>query len=148
MRPFSVLLFASASLGLAGIASAQSADATAAAPQAAEAAATAPASAAPVLEADGKVKLMAGTQVVDVSEAPVGVLKEVELDAAGKPVNVVLKTDKHEVKFPASSLARTEKFAVFGMTQAELNAAAEKAQASAQASGATAEAKTEATASN
>lgn len=147
MRPFAVLLFASASLGLTGVASAQSADATAAAPQAAEAAA-ATASAAPVLEADGKIKLMAGTKVVDVSEATVGVLKEVELDAAGKPVNVVLKTDKHEVKFPASSLARTEKHAVFGMTQAELNAAAEAAQASAQTAGANAEAKAETTASN
>lgn len=131
MRSFTVLLFASASLGLTGMASAQPADAPA--PQAAEAA-----TAAPVLDADGKIKLIAGTNVVDTSGAPVGVLKEVELDAAGQPVNVVLKTDKHEVKFPAASLARTEKNAVFGMTQAELNAAAEAAQAKVQTAGATA----------
>ena len=67
-----------------------------------------------------------GMQVVDTSGNPVGVVTS--LNGA----NVVLKTDKHEVQLPAASFTPNAGKLLFGMTQAQVDAAAEQASAEAQ----------------
>ena len=69
----------------------------------------------------------AGTQVVDTSGGAVGTVVRVDGE------NVVIKTDKHEVALPKSSFTAHEGKLLFGMTQAQLNAATEKSLAEAAA---------------
>jgi len=69
----------------------------------------------------------AGTQVVDTSGGAVGTV--VRVDGG----NVVVKTDKHEVALPKSSFTPHEGKLLFGMTQAQLDAATEKSLAEAAA---------------
>lgn len=66
-----------------------------------------------------------GQPVVDTTGAPVGTV--VSVDGA----NIVVKTDKHEVALPKTSFTPNEGKLFFGMTQAQLNAEIEKAQAEA-----------------
>jgi preprotein translocase subunit YajC len=68
-----------------------------------------------------------GMQVVDTAGNPVGVITSM------KNGNVVLKTDKHEVQLPASSFTPSNGKLLFGMTQAQVDAAAEQAVAEGQA---------------
>jgi len=68
-----------------------------------------------------------GMQVVDTAGKPVGVVTSM------KGANVVLKTDKHEVQLPASSFTPSNGKLLFGMTQAQVDAAAEQAVAEGQA---------------
>jgi preprotein translocase subunit YajC len=67
----------------------------------------------------------AGTQVVDTSGGIVGAVVRVDGD------NIVIKTDKHEVALPKTSLTAHEGKLLFGMTQAQLNAEVEKSKAEA-----------------
>jgi len=69
----------------------------------------------------------AGAIVKDTSGGEVGTILRVEGD------QLILKTDKHEVRLPVSSFTATETGALFGMTQAQLNAEIDKAQAAAAA---------------
>jgi preprotein translocase subunit YajC len=69
----------------------------------------------------------AGTQVVDTSGGAVGTVVRVDGE------NVVIKTDKHEVALPKTSFTAHEGKLLFGMTQAQLNAATEKSLAEAAA---------------
>ena len=69
----------------------------------------------------------AGTQVVDTGGGAVGTV----VRADGE--NIVIKTDKHEVALPKSSFTPHEGKLLFGMTQAQLNAATEKSLAEAAA---------------
>ena len=72
-------------------------------------------------------KVQPGMQVVDTAGKPVGVVTSM------KGANVVLKTDKHEVQLPASSFTPSNGKLLFGMTQAQVDAAAEQAVAEGQA---------------
>jgi preprotein translocase subunit YajC len=69
----------------------------------------------------------AGMQVVDTSGGAVGTVVGVDGE------NVVIKTDKHEVALPKTSFTAHEGRLLFGMTQAQLNAATEKSLAEAAA---------------
>ena len=69
----------------------------------------------------------AGTQVVDTGGGAVGTVVRVDGD------NIVIKTDKHEVALPKTSFTPHEGKLLFGMTQAQLNAATEKSLAEAAA---------------
>jgi len=69
----------------------------------------------------------AGTQIVDTKGGAVGTVVRVDGE------NVVIKTDKHEVALPKTSFTAHEGKLLFGMTQAELNAATEKSLAEAAA---------------
>lgn len=69
----------------------------------------------------------AGTQVVDTSGGAVGTVVRVDGE------NVVIKTDKHEVALPKTSFTAHEGKLLFGMTQAQLDAATEKSLAEAAA---------------
>ena len=68
-----------------------------------------------------------GMQVVDTAGNPVGVITSM------KDANVVLKTDKHEVQLPAASFTPSNGKLLFGMTEAQVDAAAEQAVADSQA---------------
>ena len=69
----------------------------------------------------------AGTQVVDTGGGAVGTVVRVDGE------NIVIKTDKHEVALPKTSFTPHEGKLLFGMTQAQLNAATEKSLAEAAA---------------
>jgi len=69
----------------------------------------------------------AGAIVKDTSGGEVGTIVRVEGD------QLILKTDKHEVRLPVSSFTATDSGALFGMTRAQLNAEVEKALAAANA---------------
>ena len=69
----------------------------------------------------------AGAVVKDTSGGVVGTILKVEGD------QLMLKTDRHEVRLPVASFTATESGALFGMTQAQLNAEIDKAQAAAAA---------------
>ena len=69
----------------------------------------------------------AGAVVKDTSGGVVGTITKVEGD------QLMLKTDRHEVRLPVASFTATESGALFGMTQAQLNAEIDKAQAAAAA---------------
>jgi len=66
-------------------------------------------------------------QVVDTAGNPVGVITSM------KNGNVVLKTDKHEVQLPAASFTPSNGKLLFGMTEAQVDAAAEQVVADSQA---------------
>lgn len=65
-----------------------------------------------------------GMDVVDGQGVAVGVLTAVAADS------VTVKTDRHQAQLPKSSLTISDGKALFGMTQAELNASVEKSLAS------------------
>ena len=69
-----------------------------------------------------------GMPVVDVSGAAVGVI------ASRNGDNVTLKTDRHEIPFPAGSFTVQDGKAHFAMTRAQANAEYEKVLAAAEAS--------------
>lgn len=71
--------------------------------------------------------IVPGMHVVDSAGHPVGII------AGTKGNNVILKTDKHEVTLPASSFTPDKGKLLFGMTEAQVDAAAEQASAQAQA---------------
>lgn len=70
----------------------------------------------------------AGTQVTDASGGAVGTVTAVQGD------NYLVKTDKHEALLPKASFTAAAGRLLFGMTQAQLDAAIEKSQAAADAS--------------
>lgn len=67
-----------------------------------------------------------GMQVVDTNGGAVGVVTAVKADL------ITVKTDKHEVALPKTSFTVHEGKLLFGMTQAQLNAEAEKSKAEAE----------------
>jgi hypothetical protein len=69
----------------------------------------------------------AGAVVKDTSGGVVGTIVKVEGD------QLTLKTDKHEVRLPVASFTATDGGALFGMTQAQLNAEVDKTAAAAAA---------------
>ncbi len=69
----------------------------------------------------------AGATVKDTSGGIVGTIVKVEGD------HLMLRTDRHEVRLPVASFTATDDGALFGMTQAQLNAEVDKAQAAAAA---------------
>jgi len=69
----------------------------------------------------------AGTAVVDTSGAAVGTVVSVEGN------QLIVKTDKHQVKLPKTSFTASNGKLLFGMTQAQLNAEIEKSLAEAAA---------------
>lgn len=68
-----------------------------------------------------------GMQVVDTKGGVVGTVTAVKGDL------ITVKTDKHEVALPKTSFTLTDGKLLFGMTQAELNAEADKTKAQADA---------------
>lgn len=70
-------------------------------------------------------QVTAGAAVKDPQGGAVGTVEAVNGDA------VVLKTDRHTVQFPASSFTKTDDGFLIGMTQAEVNAAVDQANAQA-----------------
>jgi hypothetical protein len=64
--------------------------------------------------------LAVGMPVVDAQGGSVGVITALAVD------NVIVKTDKHEAQLPKSSMTISEGKAIFGQTQAELDASIEK----------------------
>jgi len=68
-----------------------------------------------------------GAVVKDTKGGEVGTITRVEGD------QLLLKTDKHEVRLPVSSFTATDSAALFGMTRDQLNAEIEKALAAANA---------------
>jgi len=72
--------------------------------------------------------IVPGMQVVDSAGGTVGTVKSLNGD------NLLVKTDKHEVQVPKTSFSLNGGKLLFGMTQAELDAAAEKALTTASAS--------------
>jgi hypothetical protein len=67
-----------------------------------------------------------GTPVTDPDGGAVGTITALEGD------NVVLRTDRHEVRLPASSFAVTEEAALIGMTRDQLNGQVDQMLAQAQ----------------
>jgi preprotein translocase subunit YajC len=65
--------------------------------------------------------IAAGAKISDTKGAEVGTVASVDGDF------VIVKTDKHEVRLPKASFTVTDSGLLFGMTQAELNAAVEQA---------------------
>ena len=68
-----------------------------------------------------------GAVVKDTKGGEVGTIVKVEGD------QLLLKTDRHEVRLPVSSFTATEDGALFAMTREQLNAEVDKAQAAADA---------------
>jgi preprotein translocase subunit YajC len=83
--------------------------------------------AAAVPAAAQQAAVSAGTVVKDTSGATVGTVIKVDGDA------YIVKTDKHEVRLPATSFTAAEGSLLFGMTQAQLNDAVDQAKAQADA---------------
>ena len=69
----------------------------------------------------------AGAAVKDTSGGAVGTIVKVDGD------HYVVKTDRHEVRLPATSFTKVEDGLLFGMTQVQLNAAVDQAKAAAEA---------------
>ena len=69
----------------------------------------------------------AGAAVKDTSGGTVGTVVKVDGD------HYLVKTDRHEVRLPATSFTKVEDGLLFGMTQAQLNAAVDQAKAAAEA---------------
>lgn len=82
----------------------------------------------PAAPALAQAAISVGMQVTDANGGPVGTVTAVQGD------NIQVKTDKHEALLPKSGFAVSEGKALFGMTQAELNAAIEKSLDAANAS--------------
>lgn len=72
-------------------------------------------------------QIAAGAAVKDTGGGAVGTVVRVDGD------HLIVKTDKHEARLPASSFTPVEGGLLFGMTQAQLNAAIDKAKAEAEA---------------
>ncbi|MBX3561980.1 MAG: hypothetical protein KF780_09240 [Sphingomonas sp.] len=70
--------------------------------------------------------LSVGTPVTDPDGGPVGTITAIEGDA------VLLRTDRHEVRLPASSFAVTEEAALIGLTRDQLNTQVDQMLAQAQ----------------
>ncbi|MGA9583586.1 MAG: hypothetical protein WBR13_16625 [Allosphingosinicella sp.] len=70
----------------------------------------------------------AGAVVKDTGGGVVGTIVRVEGD------QLLLKTDRHEVRLPVASFTATDDGALFAMTQSQLNADIDRAQAAAAAS--------------
>jgi len=70
--------------------------------------------------------VQAGAAVTDPQGGEVGTIVSVDGD------QLILRTDRHEVRLPVSSFTATEDAVLFGMTRAELNASVEQALAQAQ----------------
>lgn len=68
-----------------------------------------------------------GMQVVDQAGSPVGIVTTVSGD------ELIVRTDRHEVRLPASSFTPNKGKLLFGMSQAQLNAETDKALAAANA---------------
>lgn len=68
-----------------------------------------------------------GTQVVDTSGAPVGTVTAIQGD------NLTIRTDKHEVVLPRSSMTADNGKLLLGLTRVQLNAQIEQALAAANA---------------
>jgi preprotein translocase subunit YajC len=83
---------------------------------------------APPALAQAQAAITVGMQVTDAKGSAVGTVTAVQGD------NIQVKTDKHEALLPKSGFAVSEGKALFGMTQAELNAAIEKSLDAASAS--------------
>jgi preprotein translocase subunit YajC len=69
----------------------------------------------------------AGAVVKDTKGGEVGTIQRVEGD------QLILKTDRHEVRLPVSSFTATDSGALFGMTRDQLNAEIEKTLAAGEA---------------
>jgi len=82
---------------------------------------------APAAAVAQEAGLQVGATVKDTEGGVVGTI------AAINGPNVTIRTDRHEATVPASSFAVSNGEVYFGMTQAQLNAAVEQAQAQAQA---------------
>lgn len=74
-----------------------------------------------------EVAIAAGVKVTDTSGAEVGTVTKVE------GANLLLKTDKHEVRLPVSSFAKGDSSLLFALSRDQLNAEVEKALAAANA---------------
>jgi hypothetical protein len=70
--------------------------------------------------------LRVGAAVTDQSGASVGTITAID------GANLTLHTDKHDIQLPVSSFTPTDSAVLFGMTQAQINAAYESALAQAQ----------------
>ncbi len=77
--------------------------------------------------AQAQASITVGMQVVDAAGGTVGTVSALSGD------NLVLKTDKHEVQLPKTSFTVNQGKLLFGMTQAQLNAEAEKSLSAASA---------------
>jgi hypothetical protein len=77
--------------------------------------------------AQAQPTLRVGATVKDPQGGTVGTITAIE------GANLTLRTDRHEVRLPTSSFTATQEGALFAMTQAQLNAAVEQAQAQAAA---------------
>lgn len=75
--------------------------------------------------AAGQATISVGAQVSDTQGGAVGTITKVDGDY------VILKTDKYDVRLPVASFTPTDKGLLLGMTQAQVNAAVEQAQANA-----------------
>jgi preprotein translocase subunit YajC len=82
---------------------------------------------APALAQAAAASIAPGMQVVDTNGGTVGAVTAVKGDL------ITVKTDKHEVALPKTSFTPTDGKLLFGMTQAQLNAEAEKTKAQADA---------------
>jgi len=71
--------------------------------------------------------LRVGATVTDPAGGTVGTITAID------GANLTLRTDRHDVPLPVSSFTATDSAVLFGMTQAQLNAAIEAAAARAQA---------------
>lgn len=71
--------------------------------------------------------IAAGAQIKDTNGGDVGTVLRIE------GANVVVKTDKHEVRLPATSFTPSNGVLLFGMTRDQLNAAVEQQLAAASA---------------
>jgi preprotein translocase subunit YajC len=78
--------------------------------------------------AQAQAAITVGMQVTDVNGGPVGTVIAVQGD------NLKVKTDKHEALLPKTGFTPSGGKLLFGMTQAELDAAIEKSMAASQAS--------------
>lgn len=87
--------------------------------------AVAPVASAPAYAAAPRV--MPGMQVIDTAGNPVGIISAV------KGATVILKTDTHEISLPSNSFTPNKGKLLFGMTRAQVNAAADQAAAAAKA---------------
>lgn len=84
-------------------------------------------SAALILPAAAPAQTLAvGTAVTDADGGAVGTITAIDGD------NVVLRTDRHEISLPASSLTATEEAALIGLTRDQLNAQVDQMLAQAQ----------------
>jgi preprotein translocase subunit YajC len=80
----------------------------------------------PLAAASAQPGLRVGATVTDSAGGQVGTITAIS------GANLTLRTDRHEVQLPVASFTATDNSVLFGMTQADLNAAVERVQAQAQ----------------